>query len=391
MDHRDHLHFKKGGGCLMLFGLPFFGIGVFFLILGLQGKATTEGGEVAEPWQVLLITTPFILVGGALMFGRAGVEIDRRAGVVRSWWGLLLPFKTKRRELSEFTHVSVRRKVIRGDKSTRIVFPVELAGEGDDIECESLSDYNKARAKAEEVAKFVGLNLHDSTAGQTVVHESAYLDESVADRARRLGLAVEWPELPAGSRIEYETVGESAVIRLPPPGRPWIYLFMLIPALMFVAFFVFGFLPFFLSGTGDEPLPFRLFLYGFLSLFIILPLGGVLIPFFRSSGLRETVAASWQGIQVERQGRFGTKKWTFPADELEELMANRPRMGALSGEIPPQLAGALRMLAVSGRRTGAPGLRLRSDKQLYTSGAWLSDEELEWLEKALTYILVNKP
>ncbi len=375
----------------MLVGMPFFGMGVLFLILGLQGKATTESGEVAEPWKVFLITLPFILVGAALIFGRAGVSIDRRSGSVVSWWGLMLPFRSKRRELGDFTHVSLRRKVVRSDKSTRIVFPVALSGKGADLECESLPAYTQARTKAEQLAKFTSLNLHDSSGAGTVIHESAYLDESVGDRAKRLGLAVEWPELPPGSGIEYETVGESAVIRLPPPGFQWLSLVMLVPVLIFIGFFVLNFLGPFTSGLSKAPLPLRLFIYGFLSLFIILPLAGVLIPFFGKSRLRETVAASWQGIQVEHKVWIGRKKWTFPADELEELSVNRPQWGAMKGEIPPEMLKIVKALSFG--RTGgkAAGLRLRSDKQVCSFGGSLNDDELDWLEKALTYILVNKP
>lgn len=390
MSHPDQLRFRKGGGCLALFGLPFFLMGLLFMVMGLKGEMKSESGEPVEPLFAVLFTLPFIAIGAGFMFGRAGVDIDHRSGSVVSWWGLMVPIRSRRDDLSEFTHVSLRRKIIRSKNSTRTVYPVALAREGDDLDCESPGDYTQARTKAEQLAKFTGLNLHDSTGAQTVVHEADYLDESIADRARRLGLAVEWPELPAGSRIQYETVGESAVIRLPPPGFQWFYIVMLIPALIFVSFFVFSFLLPFTQNSGEMPPGIRLFFYGFMSLFIILPIGGVLIPAFRGSALRETVAASWQGIQIERKGLIGTKKWTFPAEELEELSVNRPRLGGV-GAISPELGKVLKALSTA-RRTGqAPGLRLRSDRELCTCGAALSDDELDWLEKALTYILVHRP
>jgi len=391
MNHPDQLRFRKGGGCLALFGLPFLLMGVFMTFMAFKGEVQTDSGEEASPWMVMMVTVPFMAIGAGFMFGRAGVDIDRRSGRVVSWWGLMVPIRSTRDDLSDFTHVSLRRKVIRNKNSTRTVYPVALAREGDDLDCESPGDYTQARNKAEELAKFAGLNLHDSTGAQTVIHEADYLDESVADRARRLGLAIEWPELPAGSSGQYETVGESAVIRLPPPGFQWFYVVMLIPALAFVGFFVFTFLLPFTQNAADMPPGIRLFFYGFMSLFIILPIGGVLIPAFRGSALRETVAASWQGIQVERKGLVGTKKWTIPAEELEELSVNRPRFSSARGQVPPQLGKVIKDLSIARRSGQAPGLRLRSDKDLCTFGAALSDDELDWLEKALTYILVHRP
>lgn len=391
MNFPDQMRFRKGGGCLAIFGLPFFLMGLLCTFLAFKGELKTESGETASPWMALVITVPFMAVGGGLMFGRAGVDIDRRRGKVTSWWGLMVPLRSKHAELTEFTHVTVRRKVIRNKNSTSIVYPIALARSGDDLDCETHSDYTKSRTRAEELAKFVGLNLHDSTGGQTVIHEADYLDESVADRAKRLGLAVEWPELPAGSAIQYETVGESAVIRLPPPGFQWFYLVMAVPALIFVGFFVFTFLIPFTSMSDDMPAGIRIFFYGFMSLFIILPLGGVLVPAFRGSSLRETVAASWQGIQIERKGLIGTKKWTFPAEELEELMVNRPNFSAVPDAIRVNLGPIVKALSTARRSGQAPGLRLRSDRELCTFGAALSDDELDWLEKALTYILVHKP
>lgn len=384
------MRFRKGGGCLALFGVPFFLMGLLFMFVGLQGEMKTESGEPVEPLFAVLFTLPFVAIGVGLIFGRAGVDIDRRSGSVTSWWGLMVPMRSSRDHLSEFTHVSLRRKVIRSKNSTRIVYPVALAreGEGDDVDCESPGDYTQARNKAEQLAKFTGLNLHDSTGAQTTVHEADYLDESVADRAKRLGLAPEWPELPAGSAIQYETVGESAVIRLPPPGFQWMYLVMLIPALIFVGFFLFAFAIPFAGSSGDMPAAIRLFFYAFMSLFIILPIGGTLIPAIRGMSLRETIAASWQGIQIERKGLIGTKKWTFPADELEELSVDRPRINQPGLE---SAAKMLRALSRSRHTRTAPGLRLRSDRELCTCGSALSDDELDWLEKALTYILVHRP
>ena len=61
----DRYVVKRGGGCLMLFGLPFFAAGVAVIVLGVLGKMTSESGGPPP----LLFIIPF-----GLIFASVGVR-----------------------------------------------------------------------------------------------------------------------------------------------------------------------------------------------------------------------------------------------------------------------------------------------------------------------------
>lgn len=399
MSHPDQMRFRTGGGCLMLFGAPFFFMGLLFFVQALRGEVKSEGGGTASPWMVALVAVPFMLVGAGLMLGRAGVTVDRRNGSVVTWWGALVPMRTTRRELSEFQRVSVERKVIKTQKSTSIIFPVALRGRGGEVECESGSSYEKSLRKAEELAKFTGLALEDRTTGEAVVREAAHLDESLAERSRRLGVQAAWPPEPEGSRIVCEIVDDSAVFRLPAPGFQWLRLFILIPALAFALFFITSFLVPFTRGMEDLPFFGRGFLYVFVLLFVGLPVGGTLIPAFRGMVARETVAASREGLQIQRKGLIGSSKWTFTAEELEELQPISTGAAVKRVRTERKKDGKGEVLNVNvtltlgsrSRLSPAAGLRARSDRQMCDFGAGLTAAEIGWLAEALTHVLVQGP
>jgi len=42
----DRLQIREGGGCVSLFGLPFFAAGVFVTLIGLRVVPVTNPGEV---------------------------------------------------------------------------------------------------------------------------------------------------------------------------------------------------------------------------------------------------------------------------------------------------------------------------------------------------------
>ncbi|MCX5808371.1 MAG: hypothetical protein NTX36_03195 [Proteobacteria bacterium] len=93
----DILQIRKGGGCLTLFGLPFFIAGLFVLQIpfGLI-PMRMEGGGPLVFYIVFPIGIAFAVVGAALAFGRNGVIIDRRRQTILKWWGLIIPFKKNR-------------------------------------------------------------------------------------------------------------------------------------------------------------------------------------------------------------------------------------------------------------------------------------------------------
>ena len=120
--------YKKGGGRIALFGLPFFLAGLFVaqIPFGII-PVDVEGGPL-----VLAILLPlgplFAGVGFILMLSRSGFIIDRKRCSVTQWWGLLIPMKRKEYSLDHFAKVRIEFRA--GDKNSPDAFPISLVGAG---------------------------------------------------------------------------------------------------------------------------------------------------------------------------------------------------------------------------------------------------------------------
>ena len=158
----DILVYKKGGGRIALFGLPFFLVGLFvtqipFGIIPFE----IEGGPL-----VLAILLPlgplFAAVGFVLMLSRSGFIIDRKRCSVTQWWGLLIPMKRKEYNLDHFTKVRIEFRA--EDKNSPDIFPISLVGAGSQasVPIVDLTDYEMALKAAEELASFTGKILEDT-------------------------------------------------------------------------------------------------------------------------------------------------------------------------------------------------------------------------------------
>ena len=87
----DRLRIREGGGCMSVFGIPFFAAGVF-LILTILGVVPVSNASALSgyTWAFLvLMSIAFTVVGGALVFGRSWTTIDRSRSEVIKQWGLL--------------------------------------------------------------------------------------------------------------------------------------------------------------------------------------------------------------------------------------------------------------------------------------------------------------
>ena len=158
----DILVYKKGGGRIALFGLPFFLVGLFvtqipFGIIPFE----IEGGPI-----VLAILLPlgplFAGVGLTLMLSRSGFIIDRKIRSVIQWWGLLIPMKRKEYNLDHFAKVRIEFRA--GDRHSPDTFPISLVGAGSQasLSIVDLTDYEIALEAAHELARFTGKSLEDT-------------------------------------------------------------------------------------------------------------------------------------------------------------------------------------------------------------------------------------
>jgi hypothetical protein len=166
----DRLEFRSGGGCAM----------VFFVGLFLVGLA----GATSPFWRQLMPSAYFnlylavpvgivmALLGFLGIFGKMEVRIDRVDRSVISGWRVLGFGRDQRRGFQEFESV----KIIRHERSsgnvhrhgsTFVSYQVAMiAGKAEVTVGENIGELPEARALAEELARFVGVEVLDASGEQ---------------------------------------------------------------------------------------------------------------------------------------------------------------------------------------------------------------------------------
>lgn len=366
----DRMVYRTGGGCLVLFGLPFFLAGLFvmaspFLAEELRPKDSKSG----KPMPVALAVVmggAFAALGAGLMFGRGGKELDRRTDSLTAWWGLLVPFSRKTYCLSDFERVALSREVRRSKNSTYTVFPVRVHGPGGvKVTLEEPRDANAARALAEEVAKFLSRPLADTSLGTEVVRQPGELDESVRARTRRTGERPAVPLPPAGQRCRTRVVADTLCVEMPPRGVSTRHAVFGVLAAGIAAFFLLAMV---LPIALDERMPggvkaFAIAFIGFL--FIAVPLLLALWSAARAARLRKAVEVSPRELRVITHSVLRDRTVVIPCDELEELAI------VPVGTVPGALAGR------------GEAILARSDRATACFGEGLSHDELLWLRAVI--------
>lgn len=364
------LTIKRGGGMLIAFGFPFFAIGIFIAIGVSSGLLHTQGGQSASPLFAVLFGMLFALPGLCLMLGRAATVLDKDQEKIITWWGLLVPFKSKEQPLEGLDTVTLTKEVRRSDKSTYTVYPVRLSGGEKPMLLKEPRQYEPARRLAEQAAKFLDLPLEDSTSGEMIRREAGTLDESLRDRILRTGETVEMPERPANARSAYQTEGDTLVIDIPPLGFQARHILILFAGLLFPAMVCIMFLGPMLSGGKPPPLFFLAFIGVF---FIGLPLLLTWGMAFRDARKRARVRISSALLEVRQQGLLLSKTIRIPTSELEELTLTRTGRAGLQSPFAPN-----------------PELRARSDRAVVDFGRGLQKQELEWLYDIVRYMVVTE-
>lgn len=333
----------------------------------------------------------FAVVGTLLVFGRSGVILDRRKGVIVQWRGLLVPMKEKEQALDETRRVWIR-KNSGGDSADS--YPVTLEGDNlPPVRLLSPTDYQEARGAAEELAKFLTRPVVDISSGIKVVGRPDELDQSLGKRFQASGEAFSMPDPPWNMRSKVREMDDGVILEIPshtitlPRWARW------------GAGLVFGGAAFYFFTRFMElpaPGPIRYVFIGFFIVFFLLaPLVKLLQRIRRDSREPVVVAATTSFLRVE-EGRKGKRKVTeIPANELEEL--ELPTRETLSNtiEIPgkfssyplpdtgiPRLPDGRpmpRFLASLMRLVPSPGIVARSDRASVQFGAGLSEDELRYL------------
>jgi hypothetical protein len=157
----DILERRRGGGRIVLLGLPFFLAGLFVSQIPFGFIPVEVGGGLL----VLAILVPlgplFAAVGLILMLSRSGTTIDRLSRVVVQWWGLFLPIRRKGYNLDHFSKVRI--EFISGDRNSPDTFSISLVNTDSNstLHVVDLLNYEVAREAAGELASFINKPVED--------------------------------------------------------------------------------------------------------------------------------------------------------------------------------------------------------------------------------------
>jgi len=397
----DLLVFRRGGGLLAIFGLPFLLAGLFVIALTL-GLVTAEG-DVPPLAFGLPFGGIFAAVGAGIVFGRAGATIDRRRQSLVKWWGIAGLARRSEYFLPDFCEVALRKEIRKGNNSTYTVYPVCLRSETrqQSVTLEEPRDYRSARDLAERVAALVERPLADSSSGATVVRQPGSLDLSLREAARRSGEPIEVPQPPPQMRANVRVDGSRVSIELPAAGIQGVHKIMigaLVALLVFEALILY---PSRAQGDPSSGADLPLFL-AFAAMMFVVPVIAIGRIVLSSACKRVSISASEAALRVEERTPFHSKVTEIPGHELEELRfcdveaqlserresrAAMPTRGAGSAAnqaaVPPALRSALQLLGRGNRITAV------SDRESVSFGIGLSRAEAGYLVALIKKALVS--
>ena len=402
-DGPDRLCIRAGGGCLSIFGIPFFAAGVFVCLMAL-GVLVPENADELPWWTwpvMLAMGLAFVAVGGHLVFGRRWISIDRTRGSIAREWGLLVPLTSEEFSLQSYSGVALRFDA--GDSDTPDRYPILLQAQagGADLALLSGADYASSRAKAERISAVTGLPLVDSTTDHESVHRPESLAATFRERVRleRASSAAR----PVSLRTAIEESDRGVRLTIPGPGfKPAMLLQLAIP-LAFAAFALTQIIPFF--DQTDTPEAVEWVFLGFLALFVLGPGAGGIASLVRAARSRTVVSASPAGIRLEERGAMRTRITDIPADMILDIdygtTASRmesARQGAAAVRSVSVVRGSEstirnvqlpRWVSFLGSLVPSKGVILKTRRGVFTFGSGLPDEEVLYLHDRVKRAVLN--
>ncbi len=400
----DRLQIREGGGCLSLFGLPFFAAGIF-MILTVAGIIPLTNASEMSRWGWLALAfmgLAFTSIGGTLVFGRAWTTLDVTQRLVIKQWGPLVPLHEHTYPLAGYTAVTLG--FVSGDSDSADRFPVGLkAPNGINLSLCSFTTYAMSRECAIAVARHLHVDIEDST-----TDHRAHVTPADAERSLREKAAVFTQEAaapaPADARSTVTREADGVRIDIPyPPIHPVGAVAGLLPLVIpivgvpwLMAFFrqtrtpdVFGwvFIGFLIVGFG------------------VLPAMTVISAFRRSRRGATVVRVSPRGIQIQERGAWRTRSIASieAADILDvdystqesavtsaRLAAEQQAMGSTgstSAAVGPRTERLLMWLT---RFAKSRGLTVKTRTGLTSFGEGLGDDEVRYLHGVIRRALQGR-
>ncbi len=391
----DRLRMRDGGGCLSLFGVPFFLAGVFAMLIGTGVVRTGNAADVPlwVWWFIFLVGLAFAAAGGGLMLGRRWITIDKARGVLCKQWGLLVPMKGDECNLQDFEAVLLR--VEAGNSDTADRYPVLLKGKPgrSDLRLTSSPAYGEARERGAAVARFLGVQLIDATTDHVSATAPDGVEATFQERVRAGDVGREEAVRPLRMQSQVRDAGSTVEIVLPSPGlRPAGLVGVAVSTglLMYVASDVLRVLRRTNTPDGAQWTVLGLAVF----LFVLGSLRGVIGSVLTAVRGRTVVTASAQGIVIAEPGVWRTKTTRIAAADILGLdygtggasLQSARRFAeqrlAQAGRLqmsPGQGRAASRWLSLCERLVKSRGIVIKSRNRLITFGAGLPDEEVRYL------------
>jgi hypothetical protein len=171
------------------------------------------------------VASGFAALGFLITFAGERITIDQATRTIHVRYGRWCTWKRTSRSFNDFhaVRLDARSTRVGTEHSGQVAYVTLLLAGGDELELAQTHSDVKGRATAERVANLLNLPLHDTTHRETVVRAAGLLDESLAERAHRLGERPAWPRPPRNSRIEIRTLGDETVLILPRPSRKLLF------------------------------------------------------------------------------------------------------------------------------------------------------------------------
>ncbi len=391
----DRLQVREGGGCLALFGLPFFLAGIFVTLMAIGVVPVRNAADVpAWAWPLIfLMGLVFVAVGGALCIGRRWITLDKAQGAIRKQWGLLVPMKGEEYSLRDYEAVALRFEA--GDSDTADRYPVLLkarTGQAD-FALSTSTTYGESRERAAAVAKFLGFALIDASTDHESVIAADRVDATFQERLRVGDGHREEAVRPLRMQSQVRESGSAVEIVLPGPGfRPGT-LVGLIVSVGLLTYVAPELLRFFRQTRTPETVQIVFFGVAFLFL-VLVPLRGVVKSAVLAARGRTVVTASADGMVIDARDAWRAKTTRIPAADilgldygaadavLQSARQFAAQPGAQAGRTFPSVGPARpasRWLFALRRFVKAKGIIVKGRSGLVTFGAGLPDDEIRYL------------
>jgi len=404
----DRLMLKEGGGCLAIFGIPFFLAGIFMILGGFGIIPIENSPETMDlSWIVfIMMGLIFTAVGGVLALGRRRLVLDISRGTLTRSIGLLVPMRHTELSLHFYDSVNLRFAPGDSDSADRYLVSLRAKDGGKDFDLYSSTQYGDSREQAVLVGNFLCIPMVDASTDHETVIQSDKLNTAFGGQPAENEEHDFEVAQPAVMRTKIQQLPDGIQIVIPEkvfkPARFAKYVFSALILIIIIPEFVS-----FFRDTNTPDVIKYVFLGFPILIFGILPLIGMIFSIMRASKTRTVVTVNAGGIEIEYHGIWRRRVNRVPAADILGLdystaetvwksslqRAAQQKRNQGSGDFgstgydgrTPRWIQAFRKFVKS------KGVIIKSRSGLVTFGAGLPDQEVQYLFMLVKRVLGLRP